>query len=728
MAADVGLPAGFVLDQSAPAPQGLPPGFQLDQDQATPAAAPAPVTPPESNVAPSDRPTPIGRLDRTNEIEGAYTDNQGQLRIVNPATDMVGDDGNVYPRQAGRPGDVVNRGTLLPFVETLGPDGQRQPGLGLPEIIAGPVDRANRLLTEPAAPSGRPGGQNESAIFDALQAGQMGMGSVRVPVTQAYQQEARALANRVGPPAPVQGPVRPPPVPVESVGDVAARAGVDLPRAAAGGAGTRAVAGTVRDLPFVGAPLVRAANRATEQMEAGIGRVADDLGPSSRVGAGHAARDSIIDWVERRSADDMARAYDDLDKLINPATAVPLSRTQAAVKALRDSDVASATRDGQAAINLVREAIARPGMTYDGIKGLRTSIGNRLSGDIDDSGISNRALQSLYSALSEDLKFVVGRAGTGKKGSNSTQALAAFERANSRASEIFEQRTALTKIIGRQADAPGEAVADRILAMASARRGGDIERIALARRVMDPAAWDDLAGSIVRQMGRHNDEFSLARWHTEYTKLSDAGRTALFGSGRGSHRAALDDIAELAKYAKQLQRTGNPSQSGRFGSLVAAPAWAFAHPVSFIAAVTGGRFAASYLSKPVTAQAAAQALKAARALNRQPNSIGKHQAFVASVKAFAAAMGEDPAEVEARLLENLPAPQPRPRNEIETRAPTQEPGPTNAMAGLSSSNAMASTQQGTRDKPIPVRTRADVSKLPAGVFVVNERGEVFERR
>lgn len=724
MAADVGLPSGFVLDgQANAAPTGLPPGFQLDTDQATPVAAPAANAP----IEPAGRPAPIGRLDRTNEIEGAYTDAQGQLRIVNPATDMVGDDGNVYPRQAARPGDVVNRGTLLPFVETMGPDGQRRQGLGLPEVIAGPAQAADRLLTEPPLPGT---GQNAAAAPDALQASQMGIGSVRTTATREFTNEARALANQMGPPAPVQGPVRAPPVPVESVGDVAARAGVDLPRAAVGGQGTRAVAGTVRELPFVGAPLVKAANRATEQMEAGIGRVADDLGPSSRVGAGQAARDSIVDWVERRSSDDMARAYDDLDNLINPATAVPLSRTQAAVKALRDSDVASATRDGQAAINLVREAIARPGMTYDGIKGLRTSIGNRLSGDIDDSGISNRALQSLYGALSEDLRFAVGRAGTGKKGGGAGPALAAFERANARASEIFEQRTALTKIIGRQADAPGEAVADRILAMAGARRGGDIERIGLARRVMDPAAWDDLAGSIVRQMGRHNDEFSLARWHTEYTKLSDAGRTALFGSGRGSHRAALDDIAQLAKYAKELQKYGNPSQSGRFASLVAAPAWVFAHPASFITAVTAGRFAANYLAKPVTAQAAAQALKAAKALHRQPSSLGRHQAFVASVKAMAAAMGEDPAEVEARLLENMPAPSPRAPASIDASVPSVEPQPLNAMAGpdRQSSNAMSAQRQGGQQSPIPVRTRAEVQSLPTGTLVVNERGEVFARR
>lgn len=724
MAADVGLPAGFVLDQSAPAPQGLPPGFQLDQDQATPAAAPASVTPPESNTAPSGRPAPIGRMDRTNEIEGAYTDNQGQLRIVNPATDMVGDDGNVYPRQALRPGDVVNRGTLLPFVETVGPDGQRRQGLGLPEIIAGPVDRANRLLTEPAAPGT---GQNESAIFDALQAGQMGMGSVRVPVTQAFQQEARALANRVGPPAPVQGPVRAPPVPVEGIGDVAARAGVDLPRAAVGGAGTRAVAGTVRDLPLVGAPLVKAANRATEQMEAGIGRVADDLGPSSRVGAGQAARDSIVDWVERRSADDMARAYDDLDNIISATATVPLTNTQRAVRALRLSDVESATRDGQAAISLVRDAIARPGMTYDGIKGLRTSIGNRLSGDIDDNGVSNRALKNLYSALSDDLELVVKQGG--RQGGGVNRALEAFGRANARAAEIFEQRTALTKIIGRQADAPGEAVTDRILAMAGARRGGDIERIALARRVMDPAAWDDLAGSIVRQMGQHNNEFSLARWHTEYTKLSDAGRTALFGSGRGSHRAALDDIAELAKHAKVLQRTGNPSQSGRFGSIVAAPAWLFAEPVSFISAVLGGRMAASILAKPVTAQAAAQAAKAARALNRQPNSLGRHQAFVASVKSLATAMGEDSSEVEARLLENLPAPVPRLPMQRDVQPQRAGPQPLNALAGRrdASANAMARDAVGTEQQPIPVASRAEVEALPSGAYIIDPRGRVSRK-
>ena len=434
---------------------------------------------------------------------------------------------------------------------------------------------------------------------------------------------------------------------------------MEMPRAAAGGRTAQILGGSVKELPWVGDPVVAAANRATQQLEGATQGVANALGPSSREGAGLAARDAIEDWITGGSNAINAAAYRDVDALINPTTAVPLSRTQQAVAQLAARDVESASRDGQAAIRLVQEAVNRPGMTYEGIKELRTRIGGRLSGDIDEHGVSNRALQQLYGSLTEDLKFAVGRAGVGKKGSSQAAALAAFDTANETAEKIFKQRASLTKIIGTKSDASGEAIVDRIRAMAGASRGGDIARINQARAVIGQQAWDDVAGAILRGMGQTKDGWSLARWRTEYGNLSQPGREALFGSGANSHGATLDKIFELGKYGEQLSRIGNPSQSARFGALVAAPTAALAAPFATIATIFGGRMLAKSLAKPIAAKATLRAMQAAKNY-ADSQTLGREQLLVQSIRQLALAMGENEQEAETRLRSIMGEDIPRP--------------------------------------------------------------------
>lgn len=621
---------------------------------------------------------PIGRIDRASEVQGEYVTASGERRVVNPRTDMVDAEGNVFAREGNQPGDVVNRGTILPFVETIGPDGRPQQGLGLPGIIHGATSAADRLLTEPVQP-----GSSASGATDALQAGAIGMGGVQ----GAFGPVPNILPRAT--PRAVTEAVTPPPVaPQQNIAEMAAQAGVEIPRAAAGNLATQQVAGTLRELPFVGAPLVRAANRATQQMDDAVQGTANALGASSREGAGLAARDSLVDWMQTRSNQTIDDAYRALDDLINPGAMVPLSRTQAAAKALQERDIISASADGQSVIRLVQEAVARRGMTYEGIRELRTRIGNRLSGDITEHGVSNTALRRLYASLSEDLEFSVARGGVA--GGGKDRALAAFRTANETARTVFGQREALAKIIGRNADANGEAIVDRIRSMAGAARGGDIARIQLARQSMDAAAWDDIAGAIVRNMGQTKDGWSLARWRTDYGKLSDAGRSALFGSGKDSHRASLDRIFALGRFAEQLQRLGNPSQSGRFAALVTAPTAFFAAPGSLLTTIFGGRILSHILAKPITAKAAADVAKATRDLHRAPHSEARYAALIAAVRALATASGEDPDAAQDRLVSIAPPPQKDQSRvtEAQVDVPTLARPPANAMAGSASFNAM----------------------------------------
>ena len=552
-------------------------------------------------------------------------------------------------------GDVINRGTILPFVETVGADGKPQQGLGLPAMLSEPLEAANRLISRPAAPGT---GDNAQLVGDAATVA-LSAGSLMAPRTARHlptretQDFAHALQSRIGPPAPPPasvpfvGPMRQAPVPQQSLAEMAADVGVELPRAAAGGRTAQIIGGSLKELPLVGNPIVRAAERANTQIEGAVTRVADELGPSSREGGGLGARDAIVGWMRGSSRDATRQAYDELDTIINPKFTVPLSKTEIAVRNIRARDQASATNDGAAAVALVENALVRPGgLTYEGIKGLRTSIIDRLDGNITGHGISQNNLRAIKAALDEDVRFAVQRAGVRGKGGK--KALAAFERANREAFEAEGRREALTKIIGTQADASGEAIVDRITTMAGAKKGADIARVLQARAAMGSDAWEDVAGSILRTMGQGKDGFSLARWRSDFARLSDQGRTALFGSGPGSHHESLSKIFEISRHAEQLSRIGNPSQSGRWGAIITAPAWAIGHPASFLTAVIGGAVLSRALAKPITAKAAAKAMQAAKQHTESPTNATEVM-LLQSVRQLAAAMGEDEAEAEARV-------------------------------------------------------------------------------
>jgi hypothetical protein len=222
------------------------------------------------------------------------------------------------------------------------------------------------------------------------------------------------------------------------------------------------------------------------------------------------------------------------------------------VKRLNEADIASASTDGQAAIRLVQQAIERPGgLTFDGIRELRTRINDRLSYDLGEHSVSQRALKALKAGLDEDLRFAVQRAGVAKKGSNGAAAREAFDRANRQASEIFQRRGELERIIGRDGTASPESIAERLLTMASAGRGGDVQRLAQVQSIVGGDAWRDLAGAALRQMGRTPDGLSASRLRTAWEGLSPNGRDILFG--RGQLRQRLDALMGTAERTGQLQ-------------------------------------------------------------------------------------------------------------------------------------------------------------------------------
>ena len=385
---------------------------------------------------------------------------------------------------------------------------------------------------------------------------------------------------------------------------------VDLPRAATG-PGTRLLGQATAQVPFLGRPITKATERATQQIdeavdgvvarygsgsrvsagegirdelsgvlatgartvtdtarrhvgefETGLENVISGFGSGGRVSAGEGARQGIRDWIGPGSGEYLTRLYDSVDNLIaDHALRRPLTSTRAAARDLASDVERGIAPSNRPAIGLVeRAAFSREGLTYAETKQLRTEIGARINGSIlPEAGTSRPALQRLYGALTEDLQSIILRAG-GKDAED------AFLRANHVARTVSQWREALAGVVGAEGNAPAERVLDRLLTMASARPGADINRLIQARAVITQQggeeAWHEVASAALRQMGRTGEGLSIARLRTEYSNLSPNGRDLLFGRGTPL-RQRLEALMGQAERPERLQaalRTGSQGE------------------------------------------------------------------------------------------------------------------------------------------------------------------------
>lgn len=402
----------------------------------------------------------------------------------------------------------------------------------------------------------------------------------------------------------------------QQVAAASARLGVPVPRAVASDNMLTQQAGqVVSNVPVVGLPVVRGAERTVE----GLGRKADEVAqgfaPSaSVVGGGDAARVGIKDWIGPESKAKVTKAYDAVDALVNPQIATPLASTQQMVSSIAAERSAAALPGGGKAVEMVLDGIQRPGgLNYAGIKTLRTRIGEMLDSGVLPADTSGKELKRIYGALTEDL-------GNAAQNAGGAQARAAWERANRYNSLISDRREQLAKIVGMDGNAPAERVFDTLVAKAGSKARADVEALAKARKVIGADGWDDFAGGVVSRMGRDVEgNFSPRRFLTAYEGLSDAGKSIMFRStDKGNLAQHLDDIATISSRFKQLEKFANPSGTARSvlgGGMGAA---LFTEPLTTISTVIGSYGLARALASPVTAAPVAQLARAQLKLVMSP--------------------------------------------------------------------------------------------------------------
>lgn len=391
----------------------------------------------------------------------------------------------------------------------------------------------------------------------------------------------------------------------------ASRLGVNLPRAVTSDSRTVQQLGQItQKVPGAGAPLQNASQRAIEQ----LGQAADDTvratGTGNVANAGNAARTDITKQA-KALAGRVTEAYDGVDNLITQNVTTPLKNTADTALKISSENANAALPEG-GAVARVREALSRPeGLNYQGVKRLRTSIGEALDSkeSIVASGASEAELKRLYGSLSDDLREAVKRGGGDK-------ANAAFEEANKLAARTSREREGLQKVLGR--DISDEKLFDRVVSMAGSNARADRVSLARVRGAVGKDTWDEIGSGVIARLGRDPDgNFSPDRFITGYGKISPEGKQALFG--QDGLAKTLDDIATVSRRFKQLNQYANPSGSGAHLTGAAIGSGLITAPISTIAAVAGARTVSSMLARPTSAKVLAAYSRAYANAAEKPN-------------------------------------------------------------------------------------------------------------
>ena len=345
-------------------------------------------------------------------------------------------------------------------------------------------------------------------------------------------------------------------------------------------------------------------------------------GASTAEEAGSAIRTGILEGFRPKVKAAVGNAYDQVGALIDPAATTDLAATRAAAQNIINRRAAYAAGPGKA-VETISPALGRPGgLTYQGIKDLRTSLGEMLDTGNFPEGMSQAELRHIYGALSNDLKASVSASG-------GADALAAFERANSL--NIAKERwtDALQNVL-RGAARSNEGITNALYRMSQSGAGADARTLTLARSAVPPEAWENVSANIIGRLGVDKaGDFSPALFVRDYGNLSDIGKRVLFdGVGKADLIPHLDDIAEVSRKFVQAGKLGNPSGTAHVGATyagVGAGAMALFSgdiitPLKIMGGVFGNNMLARFLASTPTAASVASWARAYNTAISRPST------------------------------------------------------------------------------------------------------------
>jgi len=395
----------------------------------------------------------------------------------------------------------------------------------------------------------------------------------------------------------------------------AERIGVDIPKGLATDSPLVAFGAQVGARAPGGGPMLKAIEDTRTGLQGAVATAAEKAGgviDPAMAGDNYAS--AIENSFKPMVKSGISAAYDNLSQLVDPNKLTPLTETKGITANIIGRRAESYIPGQGKAVDTVAEATRQPnGLTFDGIKGLRTHIGEMLDNGVFPEGMSEHELRGIYAGLSQDLKAAALNAG-------GPRAVAALERANELNVQVSAWKEGIKKILGPDSRS-GEGVAGAIIRAASNGASADLETLAKARSAVPKEVWQDIASTAINRLGiARNGEWTPAAYATDFRKLSDRGRALLFRSvGSGDVLPYLNDIAEVSQKFVQHGKLANTSGTAGHNAFYAAAgavassifhaasgSGSWLEPLAVVGGLAGVNGMARLLARPATAASVAR--------------------------------------------------------------------------------------------------------------------------
>lgn len=423
--------------------------------------------------------------------------------------------------------------------------------------------------------------------------------------------------------------------PGQQVSAAAERLGVDVPRAVTSdNMATQWGGKLATNIPLAGIPLRKASENAISQLGTAAAETQQGYGSGVIPTAGASMRAGVENYVGNVTKARQNTLYGKVDALVDASKTSDLTATAKVAQTIADRRTNAAITAPSEAVKGIEDAVSRPGgLNYEGIKTLRTHIGEMMEGRSPlPANTSQSELKQIYKGLSEDLRTAAQKAGGDK-------AVEAFDRANKYTRLVSDRRENLMRVLNAKSD---EGVFDKLVASAGSTSRADMTLLRQARKAVDPETWNELSSGVISKLGRDpNNNFSPDRFMTQYGKLTPEAKTLLFRStGRRDLANSLDDIAKVSERFKDLNKFANPSGSGQT-AIGAAEIAGFIHaPLTTLGTIVGGTVLSHILSLPVTAASTARWTKAYELAVVKPTTLTA-DSFRQASKVLAANIGRE---------------------------------------------------------------------------------------
>lgn len=430
------------------------------------------------------------------------------------------------------------------------------------------------------------------------------------------------------------GEPEPLPASVEDFG----RVGVDVMPATNGSFATRKMGQLVMGLPF-GHPIAEAAARQQQQLEQGIARIASQYGDASNPFiAGESVRRGLL-GADDAAKEDVNLLYKPFDSVAEQGHGVKPVNTLAALRDIRTaypgapdlafslnpdvSKIAGGLKFNPTPVGaMMPEASPISEVGLNTLKTIRTHAYDQM-GDLIARGQPTQSmnLQQVINGLTGDMRSGLNDIVTNRLGLPSNVAPdIAQQHANmlDLAEAAHGQRMDnLTNVIrpligGPDAPKTSEAIFGKLTAMAGSKSNADIEGLNRVISLLPDQSKGDLAAGVISHLGDNNGTFSPSTFATNWAKLSDEGKAALF-SHNPEVAADLDASARVAQLMKDNSKFYNHSNTAHgYAGLVALekgadvpaalvegnPGKAVGSGISLAASILGTKEAARALAAP----------------------------------------------------------------------------------------------------------------------------------